>query len=292
VVRYACLFRPAGASALSPRPLLIFLHGGGIGTADAVYDNTSLRWKAERYDLTGDGRRSFLLLSIQGRNLHYPTHAPRDGHHHDFYYRDLRSPSANPDVANLDRLIDGLVAEGSVDRRRVYLMGWSNGGFFGQMYAIARHATSTPGGNRVAAVVAYTAADPFHNLNPDQVPSCRLDPYPLSTVPIFLLSRSCDIVACDEPQAATFLTHGTVVEPGHVVEPWVRDLATRVGNPNVSRRIVGGAGLAVRVCTPAPLCAPASGLLNHVRWPDGVADGSGIDHEPDMLDFLRAYPLP
>jgi len=33
-------------------------------------------------------------------------------------------------------------------------------------------------------------------------------------------------------------------------------------------------------------------LLNHVRWPDGVADRSGLDHEPELLDFLRAHPLP
>jgi hypothetical protein len=58
----------------------------------------------------------------------------------------------------------------------------------------------------------------------------------------------------------------------------------------VSRRIVAGIGLAVPGCTPPPQCTPAVSLLNHVRWPDGVADGSGIDHEPEMLDFLRARP--
>lgn len=153
VDRYACLYQPGGASASAPRPLVIFLHGGGSGNAGNVYNFTSLRAKAESYVLGDAARPGFLLLSIQGRNLHYPTFNNRDGRHHDFYYRDLRSPSTNPDVANLDRLIDELVATGVVDTRRIYLMGWSNGGFFGQMYAIARHTTPTPGGNRVAAVV-------------------------------------------------------------------------------------------------------------------------------------------
>jgi len=45
------------------------------------------------------------------------------------------------------------------------LMGWSNGGFFSQFYGMARHKTATQGGNRIAAVVAFTAADPFNNIN-------------------------------------------------------------------------------------------------------------------------------
>ena len=291
VARYACRFRPRGAAPGSPRPLLVFLHGGGGGSADGVYDATSLRAKAERYDLAATpGRGGFHLLSVQGRNLHYPTGAARDGRHHDFYFRDLRSPSSNPDVANLDRLIDTLVAEGDVDPLRIYLAGWSNGAFFAQMYGIARHATPTPEGQRVAAVVAFTGADPFHNLNAGQEPSCRLDPYPPSRLGVLLVGRSCDIVACDEAQAASLRAQGLEIEPGHVAETWQGDLLARVGSPDVSRRIVAGIGLAVPGCTPPPLCTPAVSLLNHVRWPDGVADGSGIDHEPEMLDFLRARP--
>ncbi len=30
---------------------------------------------------------------------------------------------------------------------------------------------------------------------------------------------------------------------------------------------------------------------NHLRWPNGVDDGSGIDHEPAFLDSLRSHPL-
>lgn len=293
VDRYACWYRPSGASASAPRPLVIFLHGGGGGNAGDVYNFTSLRTKAESYILGDVARPGFFLVSVQGRNLHYPTFNNRDGRHHDFYYRDLRSPSTNPDIAHLDRLIDELVATGMVDTRRIYVMGWSNGGFFGQMYAIARHATPTPGGNRVAAVVPYTAADPFHNTSRDQVPSYQLDPYPTSTVPIFLVSRSCDIVACNQAQADMFAAANTVLEPGHIVEPWIsQDLPTKVRNPNALWLMLAGNGAVATTCETQPPCSAAIGLLNHVRWPDGIADGSGADHEPAMLNFLREHPLP
>jgi pimeloyl-ACP methyl ester carboxylesterase len=257
-----------------------------------VYNFTSIRAKAVNYDLSDDpARPGFVLLAVQGRNLHYPTHAARDGHHHDFYFRDLGSPSRNPDIANLDRLIDELVAGGVVDRNRIYLMGWSNGGFFGQMYAIARHAHATPGGNRVAAAAVFSAGDPFHNVHPDQAPSCQLDPYPRATVPILLVSRSCDVVACDRAQAVSLESTRFAVEPGHIAGDWVRDLGAKVGDPNVVWRIVDSDGQRVARCASTRQCRLGRGLLNHLRWPDGVADRSGIDHEPAMLNFLRDHPL-
>ena len=292
VTRSACLFAPSGASSSSQRPLVVFLHGGGSGSADDVYDHTSLRDKAPDYDLSGDPLRpGFFLLSVHGRHLHYPTEAARDGNHHDFYFRDFASPSSNPDIANVDRLIDDLVATGNVDPDRIYFMGWSNGGFFSQMYVIARQLTPTPGGNRPAAAVAYTAADPFNNTNAEQSPSCQLDPYPLSEAPIFLVSRACDIVACDSAQALELESQGVVVAPGHIVGDWEVALQNTVGDPNVSRIIVSGTGQIVANCTIAALCTGGIATINHVRWPDGVADGSGTDHEPAMLDFLRDNPL-
>ena len=290
VQRYSCVYEPPGASAVSKRPLVVWLHGGGAGSADNVYDATSIRAKAVDFDLSDDpDRPGFFLLSVQGRSLRYPTSAPRDGHHHDFYYRDLGSPSANPDVENLDALVDELVSTGRVDPQRIYLMGWSNGGFFSQMYAIARNVTPTPGGNRVAAAVAFTAADPFHNTREDQSPSCRLEPYPSSSVPILLISRSCDIVACDEEQLARLGIESPT--PGHVVSTWQHDLLARIGNGNVERTIVAGNGRITDACSHSFLCSLPVATLNHLRWPDGIADLSGRDHEPAMLDFLREHPL-
>lgn len=292
VTRSACLFAPSGASTSSQRPLVVFLHGGGSGSADDVYNHTSLRAKAPGHDLSGDPQRpGFFLLSVHGRHLHYPTEAARDGNHHDFYFRDLASPSRNPDIANVDRLVDDLVRSGRVDPQRIYFMGWSNGAFFSQMYVSARQQTPSPGGNRPAAAVAYTGADPFNNLNAAQSPSCQLDPYPRTTAPIFLVGRSCDIVACDTAQAQSLQSQGVVVAPGHIMSDWQGTLLGRMGNPNVLRLIVTGTGSSTASCTPAAWCTGSAALLNHVRWPDGVADRSGVDHEPAMLDFLRAHPL-
>jgi len=48
-------------------------------------------------------------------------------------------------------VIDDLVAAGVVDPALIGVMGWSNGGRFAALYAIARHEKPTPGGNRAAA---------------------------------------------------------------------------------------------------------------------------------------------
>ena len=284
--RYVCEYRPPGTSASSKRPLVLWLHGA-FGTADNVYNATSIRSKAESFDLSGDpARPGFILVSVQGRNIRWPTIDPRDGSHHDIYYRDLGTPSKNPDIANLDRIIDDLVTEGVVDRDAIYLMGWSNGGFFSQLYAIARHETETPGGNRVAAAAVYTAADPFHNTSDVQEPSCRLDPYPKSSVPIYLISRACDIIACSEEQAAKFRDDGKEITPGTIVDTWESDLQSRVGI-KASRRIVDGSGVSVDSCQAPAFCLYALALVNHTRWPDGIDDKSGNDYELEMLAFLR-----
>ena len=48
-------------------------------------------------------------------------------------------------------------------------------------------------------------------------------------------------------------------------------------------------GTETPLCTIGPMCPMSAALLDHVRWPDGVADESGIDHESFMLDFLRTH---
>lgn len=123
VTRSACLFSPSGAASSSRRPLVVWLHGGN-GSADDVYNFASLRAKAPTHDLTGDPQRpGFFLLSVHGRHLHYPTEAPRDGNHHDFYFRDMGQTTRNPDIANVDRLVDDLVRTGNVDPQRTRLPG-------------------------------------------------------------------------------------------------------------------------------------------------------------------------
>ena len=315
LTRYTCIHRPSGASVSSPRPLVVWFHPGGAGGADLAARETGLVDKADTFDLTGDpSRPGFILASIQGRNLRFPTEAPRDGLHHDFYFRDLASPSKNPDIANTDALIDTLVREGIVDTDRIFVAGWSNGGFFGQLYAIARHETPTAGGNRVAAAAVFSAANPFENIRWDPFKetlytgsaSCGI-PVPASAVPILIVYRTSDAaVACDDFQAGCFGT-----EPGYTVEEWINE-ATQAGL-NVTglliRGLESGAGgpldeeafectdflgvCPTGNCTVVPPTDACLSLVNHQRWPDGVYNNfplTGMDREVDMLDFLRNHP--
>lgn len=295
VNRYYCMYRPPSASATNKLPLVIFMHGGGIGSADDVYNATSLRTKAINYQLSQDSsRRGFFLIAIQGRNLHYTTtFNPRDGHHHDFYFRELNSPSKNPDIVNMDKVIDDMVSTGEVDPQQIYLAGWSNGTFFSQMYAIARHEKTTPGGHRVAAVFGYTGADPFNTFDsPEHDLNCALDPYPRSQIPILLIGRSCDIVACDEEQASSFASSGTKIEPGHIAGPWLEDLLNKVGNTNVRKITINSRGEQVSSCLHTSNCTPKLGLINHMKWPDGVLDENiNNDQEPEILEFFKSHQL-
>ena len=313
--RHACIYRPPGASALSRRPLILWFHPGGAGSADLAGSETGLLAKAASYDLTADvSRPGFILVSVQGRNLRFPTAAPRDGQHHDFYYRDLRSPSANPDIANADALIDALVAENLVDPNRIYVAGWSNGAFFSQLYAIARHDTATPGGSRVAAAAVFAAANPFAGISWDPFQetsavdgdACGLTTYPVSDVPIFIVHRTADsAVACDAAQAECFAT-----EPGYTTTQWLTD--ANLAGLSVQGLLVGGleAGAALDAdatactdfgaacpvgdCSTAPLSDACLSLVNHLRWPDSVYNRppNGIDREVDMLEFLATHPRP
>ena len=294
VTRYTCLFDP-GASSIAKRPLVLFFHGTG-GHANDAHNLTLLRAKAVNYDLTGDpSRPGFILASVQGRNLHWPTiHNP--GRHHDYYYRDMGAPSTNQDVAHVDHLIDLLVNQQQiVDPTRIYVMGWSNGATFAQFYAIARHVTPTPGGNQIAAAAVYAFADPFADIASGQTPSCEMNPYPASTVPLHLVNRACDsLTACDAAQQTAFS-----LPPGHSAADWVAQLQTVVGDPNVTFQIIDFRGQSALACTLAPACDQDGGTLNHLRWPDGILDdivddgilnGSATDQEPQMLDFLKNNP--
>ena len=75
--------------------------------------------------------------------------------------------------------------------------------------------------------------------------------------------------------------------------PWVATLSDAVGSNDVQWLRVtsagqthdGGADVGPNLCT------TELAMVNHMRWPDGVADKSGTDHEPAMLEFLREHPL-
>jgi poly(3-hydroxybutyrate) depolymerase len=281
--RAACVFTP---KAPGPHPLLLFFHGSK-GSADSVYDHTSLRKKAAEAVLSADpGRRGFVLAAMQGRNLFLPWQPHFGGSHHDFWYRDLGSPSCNPDIRSADKLIDDLVATAAIDPNRIYVSGWSNGAFFAQAYAIARHTTATPGGNRVAAAALFAGADPFDNLLKTQSPSCKLERYPTSSVPTLMVHRACDaLVACDSAQNTEFK-----LPPGGDVTDWMERLGALVGDRSAKATLIDASGHEARACAPVSACSPEVGLEGHLNWPDGVADRGGVDWEVEMIAFLRAHP--
>lgn len=285
--RGACVFHPNGAGTASKRPLVVFFHGSA-GAAQNVYDVTLLRAKSVDFDLTGDVMRpGFHLIAEQGRVLPNPNGNLGAAARRDIYFRDYVSPSSNPDVRNADRLVDEMVALGDVDPKRIYVMGWSNGAFFGAAYAIARHETPTPGGNKIAAAVLYAGGDPFQEFEPGKT-ECRLSPPPMTTLPVLLVHRSCDAaVACNAAQSTKFGQ-----PPGYDNTAWLATLQGPMGASGTQRLLVAPDGTDAVACQAAIGCGQIEGLLAHVRWPDGVADGSGIDREPTMLTFLRTHPLP
>jgi hypothetical protein len=282
VERYWCESRPVGTSSTSPRPLVIWVTGSG-GGAGSVFDKTSLRNKQQRFDLSGNPERpGFILVSIQPRNLHWPTDQSHDGTRSETYYRDLNTPSTNSDIAFMDHIIDTLVAEGVVDRDRIYMMGWSNGARFTSLYSITRHELPTPDGNYVAAVANYSGGDPYASFDYTK-PECSLSNLPRSSIPYFMISRQCDLVACNDQTDLK-------VVPGNVVEPWMGSLRDEIG-AEVSWLKINILGNPVTSCADADHCTKSAALYGHLQWPDGLDDMGGIDHEPTMLQFLANHRL-
>ncbi len=283
--RHWCEHRPP---ADSPLPLLIYVHGSG-GSADDVYGFTSLLSKADSWALSGDDTRpGFILVATHGRTVHWPTESPQDGSKHETYHRD---PATNPDITTVDHIVDSLVEEGVVDPARVHLTGWSNGARFAAVYGLLRHEQPTPGGNRVASVATYSGGDPYEDIAFDRSPSCAMQPRPRSSLPFMLVSRDCDGVGCDEDQYEAFGRgpFGWPLVPGNVAGTWIATLEDEIGATDVTWRLIDRHGAEVDSC--ARRCNRARALLNHMRWPDGVADGGGEDHELAMLSFLRDHPL-
>jgi poly(3-hydroxybutyrate) depolymerase len=275
IERAACLYSPPGANL----PLVIYLHGA-TGAASAIYDATSLRQKAPTFNLSDDpARLGFVLASDQGRNMRSDNGNPA-GARRDLYYRMY---DQHADVAALDELIDGLVVEKNIDRTRIYLTGWSNGGFFAQAYGLLRHEQPTAGGNKVAAVAVFDAGNPFLE-GVEGEAACAYQLLPKSTLPVFVVHRACSIVACNATQR---IAVGS--PPGFDVTSWIADLKAKVGATDVTELTLGATG---QPSTCANACGRAIAIQQHVRWPDGVLDGSGMDYEPTMLNYLKAHPLP
>jgi hypothetical protein len=101
------------------------------------------------------------------------------------------------------------------------------------------------------------------------------------------------LAACGRKDSGTdhadkLASEGKPVAPGNVADAWVQTLEAM--GASVSWRRVTFAGALFDGCAPLSDCSADVATANHLRWPDGFADG-GEDHEPAMLDFLRDHPL-
>jgi len=284
IPRYWCAFIPKDTSEKIKKPLIIYIPGSG-GSADNIYDFTSLRKKAIDYDFSSDGKaKGFILISVQGRNLHWPTVDAQDGSKFDSYHRNL---ATNPDVLFLDYLIDHMVTELKiVNPKQIYLTGWSNGARFATFYGINR---SRPPSPKVTAVAVYSGGDPLENISSTQSPSCKQETYPETQLPYFLISRNCDLIACDQNQFDFFIKNKWNMTPGNQATTWISNLKNKMKNKNTFWTIIDESGNKKNNCLEANLCHKKVATRNHFCWPDGISDGSGIDYEIELLNFFKKH---
>ncbi len=117
----------------TPAPVVFAFHGVGDSTESmAAYSDLD--------HLAADN--GFLLVYPSGLNAVW---AATDV--------DPESPDANADVQFFNALLEHIASKYNIDRRRIYLMGMSNGASFVQLIANARSST-------VAAVVAHSGSRP------------------------------------------------------------------------------------------------------------------------------------
>src|SRR5271156_6144246 len=160
--RYACLYEPSRAG--ERLPMLIFLHPSELSAYSVVL--TGLVGMINTGSL-GGVHRGFILLAPQGRyTTHFYPGYDSNALGWDNWYRQLSPAGAigasgvtygeNADAASIDHFVSEMIATGKVDRRRIYVMGWSNGATMALLYALNRP--------WVAAAAVYSAPDPFSAL--------------------------------------------------------------------------------------------------------------------------------
>ncbi len=162
------ILRPDAASAESPLPLLVFLHGAG----ERGDDNTAqLRHFPERWIREPHlGRRHpAIVVAVQcPKGATWSPVEPDD----DGFWR-ARGDGVEPAMRGVESLIATLAADPAVDRSRIYLTGLSMGGF-GSWDLVGRHgdwfAAVVPicgGGDPADAQAIVESGVPIWNLHGD-----------------------------------------------------------------------------------------------------------------------------
>jgi predicted esterase len=281
--RYACLYEPKSARADNPLPLVIFLHGS-IASADSIRV-TALTHLIEDGDLGGPGG-GFILLAPEGR---YTTHRypglDSKGLGWDNWYRQLNPAgevmvskatyAENADAAAIDHFVEEEISTSKVDRKRIYVMGWSNGAAMAVLYAINRP--------QVAAAAVYSAPDPFAAFNDlcGQKPVAHAAATNAEVqvsnprVPIMHVRNSCDI--------------GGICPNGNVLAEQLRALSADFQDVIIdssSNQVVGcedSCGTNPMAGEPIGLLGGFRGAKNHLFWPKRWTGR--------MLEFLKRHPL-
>ena len=288
--RRACLYEPPGASADRPLPLIIYLHPS-LFTADTLAAATNVLDFQTTADLTGDpDRPGFIVVAPEGRATEhfYPTPDDR-GTGWDNWYRQLEKRGRdvvvddvtypqNVDAATIDHYVDAVIATGHVDRRRIYVTGWSNGAAMAVLYAANR--------KRIAAAAVYTAPDPFEAFD---------DPCP--QLPVARRARSVAEIRVSNKRVPTYHVHNAcdiagICPNGELLRAQLAPLRTPFTDV-----VIDGAQSQVSGCDPGcgtnpdgdmnPLDNPrgyTEGSQNHTRWP--------TDWTADMLAFFAQHRGP
>ncbi len=212
-------------------------------------------------------RLGFSYLLPAGRNTdHIYPFPDNTGLGWDNWYRNLdRSSSGlNADVDFIDKAIAYAKSNVAVDKRRVFMSGWSNGAAMTELYA-----ANTDG---IAAAAVYSAPDPYR----DSQDPCTQVPYPKYATPIRDVHNYCDIIGI----CTTGLYYYTDLKKRYPSLPQsivvIDDLTTGIKGKDGSAS-----------CDPAcqGACGITTGTVAHLRWPTTRNDDT-------FFAFLRSNPLP
>jgi len=285
IERHACLYEPADVSSAKPLPLVVFIHPS-LFPADVLEHWTNLLDHLATANLSGDpARPGLILLAPEGRDIHHYYPPPdASGLGWDNWYRqfdpggditrDGHLYAKNVDATAIDHFIAEEVATGKVDRDRIYLAGWSNGGSMAYAYGLNRP--------NIAAAAIYSAPDPYH-LAPDSCPQQPVATAPsVDTqlqiinphLPTYQVHNSCDIAGIC-PNIGFFL--GQLRALGSDASDVIID-----HDQNQVDRCDDSCGTSIEGDL-SNFNAATHGALNHLRWPDKWT--------AKMIDFLRDHPL-
>ena len=158
---------PPGYDSSAPAPLVIMLHGGG-GTAKAAIWETGWAEKADKEGFLAVFPNAVARDPSQGSSFARNPQLWNDGS--DRFYSDQKAVN---DTRFIAALLDDLSARFSVDRRRVFVTGFSNGA--SMSFLIGAQLS-----NRIAAIAPVAGA-------------CWIDPVPLKRpVPMLYITGTED----------------------------------------------------------------------------------------------------